>query len=139
MSYAMTWMLSVDAVHERLTLVPVGVPFRLVGALGGTLSSSHAGGVMLTVSLPCDTLPAASRDWTYRTQGTVGTTANVVDRVLPSTDLFCWPSWKTSYATTPTLSVEASQLNTTLLHVRPVALALAGVVGSSVSSGPALP
>ena len=96
MSYAMTWTLSVEAVHFRDTLVLFALPVRLVGLVGGWVSEPQAGGVMFTVSLACETLPAASRACTYRPHGTPGTTVRLVDVVLPPTDLMSWPSWKMS-------------------------------------------
>src|SRR2546421_7937814 len=96
MSYAMTWTLSVEAVHVSDTLVLFALPVRLVGLVGGWVSEPQAGGVMFTVSLACETLPAASRACTYRPHGTPGTTVRLVDVVLPPTDLMSWPSWKMS-------------------------------------------
>src|SRR2546430_2653739 len=97
MSYAMPWTLSVAAVHVSLTLVFVALPLRPLGLVGGVVSvPPHGGGVMLTVSLACETLPAASRACTYRPHVTVGTTVRLVDVVLPPTVLMSLPSWKMS-------------------------------------------
>src|SRR2546421_6306352 len=96
MSYAMTATLSVEAVQVRLTLVPLAVPLRLVGVLGGVGSGQAGGGMLIVGLLPCGTLPAASRACTYRPHCTFCTTAKLVDSVLPSTDLMSWPSWNTS-------------------------------------------
>jgi Na+/serine symporter len=85
--------LSVDAPQFRVTVVPEAIPVRLVGAVGGCVSTSHAGGVMLTVSLACETLPAASRALTNSPQVTCGITVSVVDSVRTSTDFMNWPSW----------------------------------------------
>ena len=61
-------MLSVDAVQLRVTVVPDAEPVSWVGAVGGLVSAWHCGGVIVTVVLACDTLPAASRALTYRPQ-----------------------------------------------------------------------
>jgi len=67
-------MSSVAAVQVRVTVVPDAVPCRPVGAVGGTGSSWQAGGVIGTVALACETLPAASRALTYKPQVTPPTT-----------------------------------------------------------------
>ena len=48
----------------RVTVVPDAEPLRPVGVVGAVVSVWQAGGVMETGVLPCETLPAASRDWT---------------------------------------------------------------------------
>ncbi len=65
-------MLSVDAVQLSVTVVPDAVPVSCVGAVGGWVSAWHCGGVIGTVVLAWDTLPAASRALTYRPQVDAG-------------------------------------------------------------------
>ncbi|MFG1883912.1 hypothetical protein [Micromonospora sp. NPDC049102] len=49
--------------------------------------------MIVTVELACDTLPAASRAFTYSPQVAPGTTVRLADRVLPLTEVMSWPSW----------------------------------------------
>jgi hypothetical protein len=60
-SYARTPMLSVAAVQFSVTVVPDAEPVSLVGAVGAWVSASQCGGVIGTVVLAWETLPAASR------------------------------------------------------------------------------
>jgi hypothetical protein len=54
-------MLSVAALQLSVTVVPEAEPVSPAGAVGGSLSSWQCGGVIGTVVLAWDTLPAASR------------------------------------------------------------------------------
>ena len=54
-------MLSLDTVQFRVTVVPATEPARFAGAVGDCVSTWHCGGVIGTVALAWDTLPAASR------------------------------------------------------------------------------
>src|SRR5690348_1671604 len=136
MSYSVTPTLSVAAVHLRVTVVCDTDAVRFVGAVGGSVSTWHSGTWMVTVSLACERLSAASRALTYRPQVTPCGTVSEVDSVLPLTDLRNWPSWYTSYDVTPTLSVAASQEKVTELQVRSLTRGFGGMLGGVVSPPP---
>lgn len=60
-SYAVTPTASLDARHVTVTAVPSARAATPDGVVGAVVSTWHGGTVSSSVSLACDTLPAASR------------------------------------------------------------------------------
>jgi hypothetical protein len=86
-------MLSLEATHFSVTVVPAALPCRPVGVVGDWVSATHCGTATGKVALACETLPAASRPFTYSPQLTPGVSGNDVLVVLPATEVINWPSW----------------------------------------------
>jgi hypothetical protein len=90
--------------------------------------------VTLTAALRAEELPAASRAATSNEYAVLAVSPEIVAAV-PVTEIASAPLRNTSYAVTPTLSVDAVQPSETVLDVVPVACSPPGTDGAVVSPG----